>query len=79
MPGGFPGEGDDKAKYVRVMKSLDVSDEGNVAKVTIVDALVSWMVNQFDFELLASASLSGDGRARGGCVEVHRLLRDHRR
>ena len=40
IPGGFPGEGDDKGKYVRVMKSLDVSDESIVAKVNLVDALV---------------------------------------
>ena len=40
IPGGFLGEGDDKGKYVRVMKSLDVSDESIVAKVNLVDALV---------------------------------------
>ena len=55
MPGGFPGEGDDKGRYVRVMKSVDVSDEASVAKVNLVDALVSWMVNPFDFECLASS------------------------
>ena len=32
IPGGFPGEGDEKGKYLRVMKSLDVSDEEIVAK-----------------------------------------------
>ena len=39
MAGGFPGEGDDKGKYVRVLKSVDVSDEASVTKVKIVDAL----------------------------------------
>ena len=39
MPGGFPGEGDEQGKYVRVMKSLDVSDEASVAKVSLVFAL----------------------------------------
>ena len=51
MPGGFPGEGDDKGKYVRVMKSLDVSDEASVAKVSLSDALASWMVDQLRFWL----------------------------
>ena len=32
IPRGFPGEGDEKGKYVRVMKSLDVSHEESVAK-----------------------------------------------
>ena len=31
--GGFPGEGDDKGKYCRVMKSVDVSDATEVEKV----------------------------------------------
>ena len=41
MPGGFPGEGDDKGKYVRVVKSLDVSDEASVAKVKLSNDLAS--------------------------------------
>ena len=41
IPGGFPGEGDDKGKYVRVMKSLDVSDEASVAKVKLSNVLAS--------------------------------------
>ena len=55
MPGGFPGEGDDKGKYVRVMKSLDVSDEASVAKVNISDALASWVVDQIRFGCLANS------------------------
>ncbi len=55
MPGGFPGEGDDKGKYVRVMKSLDVSDEASVAKVSLPDALASWMVERFGFGCLANS------------------------
>ena len=55
MPGGFPGEGDDKGKYVRVMKSLDVSDEASVAKVSLSDALASWMVVQVRFSCLANS------------------------
>ena len=31
--GGFPGEGDDKGKYCRVMKSVDVSEESEIEKV----------------------------------------------
>ena len=31
--GGFPSEGDDKGKYCRVMKSVDVSDETESEKV----------------------------------------------
>ena len=31
--GGFPGEGDDKGKYCRVMKSVDISDESEIEKV----------------------------------------------
>ena len=31
--GGFTGDGDDKGKYYRVMKSIDVSDEAEVEKV----------------------------------------------
>ena len=34
VPGGFPGEdNDNKRKYVRVMKSILVSEESNVDKV----------------------------------------------
>ena len=33
--GGFPGEGDDKGKYCRVMKSVDVSEESEVEKVCL--------------------------------------------
>ena len=55
MPGGFPGEGDDKGKYVRVMKSLDVSDEANVAKVSLSNSLVSRMVDQVRFGCLANS------------------------
>ena len=51
IPGGFPGEGDDKGKYVRVMKSLDVSDEASVAKVNLSERLASWMVGQVRFWL----------------------------
>ena len=51
MPGGFPGEGDDKGKYVRVMKSVDVSDEASVAKVNLSESLASWMVGQVRFWL----------------------------
>ena len=79
MPGGFPGEGDDKGKYVRVMKSLDVSDEASVAKVSLSDSLASWMVDQLRFGCLANSLRSGDGRARGGRIEIHRLPRDRRR
>ena len=36
IPGGFPGgEGEDKGKYVRVMKSVDVSQEVEVEKAII--------------------------------------------
>ena len=36
IPGGFPGgEGEDKGKYVRVMKSADVSQEAEVEKAMI--------------------------------------------
>ena len=51
IPGGFPGEGDDKGKYVRVMKSLDVSDEASVAKVSLSQCLASWIVDQARFGL----------------------------
>ncbi len=34
VPGGFPGEdNENKGKYVRVMKNIDVSEESNVDKV----------------------------------------------
>ena len=37
IPGGFPGtgDGDEKGKYCRVMKSVDVSDEAEVDKVRV--------------------------------------------
>ena len=36
IPGGFPGgDGDEKGKYCRVMKSVDVSDEAEVEKVRV--------------------------------------------
>ena len=35
IPGGFPGEGDDKGKFCRVMKSVDVSDEAEVEKARV--------------------------------------------
>ena len=35
IPGGFPGDGEEKGKYVRVMKSVDVSDEAEVDKVVV--------------------------------------------
>ena len=36
IPGGFPGgEGEDKSKYVRVMKSVDVSKEPEVEEAII--------------------------------------------
>ena len=36
IPGGFPGgDGDEKGKYCRVMKSVDVSDEAEVEKVGV--------------------------------------------
>ena len=38
IPGGYPGEGDEKGKYLRIMKSLDLSDEASVAKVGLFDA-----------------------------------------
>ena len=38
IPGGFPGSGDgeEKGKYCRVLKSVDVSDEAEVEKVWVV-------------------------------------------
>ena len=33
--GGFPREGDDKGKYCRVMKSIDISEESEVEKVCV--------------------------------------------
>ena len=38
IPGGFPGggEGEEKGKYCRVMKSVDVSEEAEVEKVWVV-------------------------------------------
>ena len=39
IAGGFPGSGDgeDRGRYVRVMKSLDVSEDTEVEKVRAVD------------------------------------------
>ncbi len=34
IPGGFPGEGDEKGKYVRVMRNIPLTDESSVEKVT---------------------------------------------
>ena len=38
IPGGFPGSGDgeEKGKYCRVLKSVDVSEEAEVEKVWVV-------------------------------------------
>ena len=38
IPGGFPGSGDgeEKGKYCRVMKSVDVSEEAEVEKAWVV-------------------------------------------
>ena len=38
IPGGFPGsgEGEEKGKYCRVLKSVDVSEEAEVEKVWVV-------------------------------------------
>ena len=38
IPGGFPGsgEGEEKGKYCRVLKSVDVSEEAEVEKVWLV-------------------------------------------
>jgi len=44
VAGGFPGEADDQGKYVRVMKSVDVSDDASVAKVKLG-------ISQLDFRL----------------------------
>ena len=37
IAGGFPGDGEDRGRYVRVMKSLDVSEDTEVEKVRAVD------------------------------------------
>ena len=41
IAGGFPGSGDgeDRGRYVRVMKSLDVSEDTEVEKVSAVELL----------------------------------------
>ena len=45
IPGGFPGgEGEEKGKYVRVMKSIDVSQEDEVDKAGLLMDLTCYCV-----------------------------------
>ena len=70
--GGFPGEGDDKGKYCRVMKSVDVSDETSVELVFnvsvgfLVSRVVAWLVFRASYSCMILHTLGphGDRRRR---------------
>ena len=56
IPGGFPGsgEGEEKGKYCRVMKSVDVSEEAEVEKVWVVVIGLLLRLKRLELQQLSS-------------------------
>ena len=67
IPGGFPGsgEGEEKGKYCRVMKSVDVSEEAEVEKVWVVVIGLLLRLKQLELQQKYSVfilQMTGPGR-----------------